>query len=35
MDYFIWLEIGLFVLVKGLSGFFSGSEILMIETDDG
>ena len=26
MDYFLWLEVGLFVLMMGLSGFFSSSE---------
>ena len=26
MDYFLWLEVGLFVLMMGFSGFFSSSE---------
>ena len=26
MDYILWLEVGLFILMLGLSGFFSSSE---------
>ena len=26
MDYILWLEVGLFILMMGLSGFFSSSE---------
>ena len=33
MDYFLWLEVGLFVLMMGLSGFFSGSEIGVVSAD--
>ena len=31
MDYFLWLEIGLFVLM--MEAFFSGSEIGMVSAD--
>ena len=33
MDYTLWLELVLFILLMGLSGFFSGSEIAVVSAD--
>jgi len=34
MDYVLWLEVGLFVLMMGLSGFFSSSETSLFSLSD-
>jgi hypothetical protein len=34
MDYILWLEFGLFVLMMGLSGFFSSSETSLFSLSD-
>jgi len=34
MDYILWLEVGLFILMMGLSGFFSSSETSLFSLSD-